>query len=216
MPRTRLHTSRSRDGCILMREALSAEHDGEAPPAGVSPAAVRDHLVSCGGCAAFATALPDLDVRSQGRAVTSALPSTSAILTRLAAPGITRGPSVVQLRWLVGLAGASQLLLAVPMLLGLMGPDVHAGRDLGALQLALGVGLALAALQPRRAAGVLPVAAVVAASTVVIAAIDVATGAASVAGELTHLSELIGVAALWALTRRATTSPAAPATVATT
>ncbi len=105
------------------------------------------------------------------------------------------------LRILVGLAGGAQLITALPVLLGVIGPDLHLGRDLGALQIALGVGLLFAAVQPRRAAGLLPVVAVVVGVTLVTASVDVATGGASLAGELTHLSELVGVLALWGLVR---------------
>lgn len=129
---------------------------------------------------------------------------TSRILTSLAEADAARRHvlSVVQLRWLVAFAGAVQLALAVPVLFGAVGPGFHAGRELGSLQLAIGVGLIVAAMQPMRAAGVLPIVGVVTALTVVIAAIDVAAGVASLGGELVHVSELVGLAALWALARR--------------
>jgi predicted anti-sigma-YlaC factor YlaD len=207
--------------CTSMREAISAQHDGEALPAAVTPAALADHLERCAGCRGFASSLPGLRAKTEVAAATPVPPLTSAILTHVAEQrGASARPTTRQLRWLVGLAGVAQLVLALPMLIGLAGPDLHAGRDLGALQLALGVGLLFAALQPRRAVGVLPVAAVVAATTVVVAAIDVATGAATLTAELTHISELVGVVALWALARRTPTlvapSAAPPAPAATT
>jgi predicted anti-sigma-YlaC factor YlaD len=81
-------------------------------------------------------------------------------------------------------------------------PALHLGRDLGALELALGIGFLVAAYQPHRAAGVLPIAAVAAGVVVVAVAIDLIAGRTSLLAELTHLSELVGVVALWALTRR--------------
>ncbi|MEX0834758.1 MAG: hypothetical protein WD010_01605, partial [Nitriliruptor sp.] len=106
------------------------------------------------------------------------------------------------LQVLVGLAGVVQLVLAVPVLVGLVGPAIHLGRDLGAFELALGAGLLLAAWEPRRAAGVLPIAAVAAVVATLAGAMDLVAGRATILSELTHVTELVGVAALWALTRR--------------
>lgn len=176
----------------------------------MTPMRITEHLAGCSACARFAG---ELDVLS-GRIVSSDPGSSSAlssrILTTLAEADATRRHvlSLAQLRWLVGLAGAVQLTLALPVLFGAVGPGLHAGRELGSLQLAIGVGLVVAAVQPMRAAGVLPVVGVVTGLTVVVAGIDLAAGAASLGGELVHVSELVGLAALWALARRTPLVPA--------
>lgn len=200
---------RSGSPCDLVREALSAAHDGEAAASGDHRASVDDrvsvddHLAGCAGCVAFAASLERLDQRVLAVRAVPAPNLTAAVLTAVAADvQAERDRRVLELRWLVGLAGVAQLLFAIPLVLGVMGPSAHVGRDLGALELALGIGLIFAAWQPERAAGVLPVAAVVAAAAVVTGGLDVTSGRATLLQELPHLTEIVGVLALWALTRR--------------
>jgi predicted anti-sigma-YlaC factor YlaD len=169
------------------REVSVGEVDGRE----VSVGEVDGHEVSVAGAGA-GPARPRAADRSAGGAG-AASPGS---------PASRRRDRSAEVRALVALAGLAQLVIALPMLLGLVGPDLHLGRDLGALQVALGVGLLFAAAQPRRAHGLLPVAVVVASVTVVAAAIDVMTGVASLAAESTHLAELVGVVVLWALSRQ--------------
>jgi predicted anti-sigma-YlaC factor YlaD len=197
--------------CGVVRESLSARLDDEGAP--LTGAAVDRHLDGCHACARYATDLQRVH-REARVAVADEVPDLTAdILVAITEEQqVTVGRRTRELRLLVALAGAVQLALAVPVLLGLLGPAAHVGRELGALQLALGVGLLVAAWQPWRAAGVLPVAAVVASAAVVAGVVDVASGAATLTGELVHLSEIAGVLALWALRRRdpALTAPAPP------
>jgi predicted anti-sigma-YlaC factor YlaD len=196
--------------CSAVRESLSARLDDEVPP--LATAAVDRHLGGCHACARYATDLQGLH-REARVAVADEVPDLTAdiLVAVTAQQQLAVGRRTRELRVLVAVAGVVQLALAVPVLLGLLGPAAHVGRELGALQLALGVGLLVAAWQPWRAAGVLPVAAVVASTTVVAGIVDVASGAATLTGELVHLSELAGVLALWALRRRdrSTTAPTA-------
>jgi predicted anti-sigma-YlaC factor YlaD len=188
-------------GCTEVREALSAQLDGERLE--LSSERLRAHLARCGACAAFDERAVRVTRRARIGAAAAVPDLTAPILTSLADRHAGAGDRRTrQLRGLVALAGAVQLAFALPALLGLLGPDLHLGRDLGALQLALGVGFLFAAWQPARAAGVLPVATVVALGVVVTAGSDVVRGAATVTAELTHLSELVGVVVLWALRRR--------------
>lgn len=218
------------DGCAAIREAVSAELDGE--PAPLSYVEVAHHLDGCAACRRFADEVPGLARRTRVGAADAIPDLTSAIVANLATEGTGAGRGarrsdlprssrprpaqrvgqrvgrrVGELRVLVALAGAAQLVVAVPMLLGVVGPDLHLGRDLGALQIALGFGLLLAAAQPRRAPGVLPVLAVVTGITAIAAIVDVVAGTATIAVELTHLTELVGVGVLWALSRRLPTTP---------
>ena len=193
--------------CADAREAVSARHDGEPSPIDIE--VVDQHLDGCEACARYAGQLGVVSRRARVAAAESVPDLTEPILARVAAAQ-PAGRRVRELRWLVGLAGLVQVAVAVPALLGTIGVDQHLGRDLGALQLALAVGFLLAAWQPARAIGVLPVAAVVAVVAVVTAGIDVAAGAATLTAELTHLSEVVGVLALWALRRR---TPASPVTL---
>ncbi|MFA9431641.1 zf-HC2 domain-containing protein [Egicoccus sp. AB-alg2] len=186
--------------CEQVREALSAAHDGEAVPAGRP---VDAHLAGCEGCASFAASLDRLDDRVLAARALPAADLTAGVLAAVTAEArAERDRRVLELRWIVALAGAVQLLIALPLVLGVAGPAAHVGRDLGALELALGIGLLFAAWQPERAAGVLPVAAVVATAAVVTGVLDLAAGRATLLQELPHLTEIVGVLALWALTRR--------------
>jgi predicted anti-sigma-YlaC factor YlaD len=192
--------------CAAVREALSSRLDGEDHPVPLPD--VHSHLSACGPCTRFESQLAGVTRRTRVATAEPVPDLTAPILVALAEDRASATDRrTLELRWLVALAGAVQLVLAVPALVGLIGPDAHLGRDLGALQLALGVGLLFAAWQPRRSPGVLPIAAVVAIAAMVTAGIDVATGVATLTAELTHLSEVIGVLALWALRRRIPDEP---------
>lgn len=200
---------RSRSACAPVREALSAHLDGE--DAELPALEVERHVAACSACAGFVGSIDGLHGRTRVASAAPVPDLTAPILARLARPADAADQRRTdQLRWLVGLAGFAQLVLALPALVGVAGPDVHAGRDLGALAAALAVGFIVAAVQPWRTAGMVPVAVVLAATVVITGIVDVVTGAASLTAELPHLTELVGVAALIALSSRAPVSPAAP------
>lgn len=197
--------------CAVVRESVSADLDGEVAP--LEDAEVTRHLRACDACGGFARAAREVTRRARLGAAQDVPDLTTVIMT-----GLADEPTTAPVRWssrlrvIVAMAGIAQMLLAMPLVTGMIGGDPHLGRDLAALQVALGVGLLLAAIQPHRAAGVLPVIAVVAGATLLLAGIDVATGAATWTVELVHVSEVLGVLALWALSRAlpaaVTTSPA--------
>ena len=83
---------------------------------------------------------------------------------------------------------------------------MHAAHELGSWEAALAVGLLVAAWQPRRAAGLLPFALALAGAMVATATFDIVTGHAPAAGEAQHILDLLGVGALWLLTRSAVPS----------
>lgn len=200
------HLPAGSPACDAVREAVSAAVDGE--DTGLSGSEVRRHLDACDGCQRFAAALPGVD-RQVAVAGAEPVPDlTASILVALAddrAAVVERRQR--ELRVLVALTGIVQLAIALPVLVGLGGTAVHTGRDLGAFELALGAGLLIAAWQPRRAPGVLPIAAVVAVVATFGGVIDLAAGRVTLLAELTHLSEVVGVVALWALTRQLPASP---------
>jgi predicted anti-sigma-YlaC factor YlaD len=189
--------------CASVTEAISARMDGEPPP--LSFVEVSRHLTGCAACRRFESAAVEVTEHSRSLTATAAPDLAPTILAALHQDRHSRElRRTLELRWLVAVAGAVQLVLG---LVGTAGAELHVGRDLGALQLALGVGLVLAAWQPQRSAGVLPIAAVVAVAAVTAATIDVATGGASAGAELTHLAEVVGVLALWGLRRRVPSGP---------
>jgi predicted anti-sigma-YlaC factor YlaD len=181
--------------CDDIREALSAAADGEAHP--VEQRVLDAHLARCAACAAFRTEVTDLDRRVRVRAA-APVPDLSRTIVTMAAPARAREWPRYLLLW-VALA---QLAVAVPALLDRdAGASIHAAHELGSWDVALAVGLLVAAWQPRRAAGLLPFALALAGAMVATAVLDVAGGHAPAIGEAQHVLDLIGVAALWLLTR---------------
>jgi predicted anti-sigma-YlaC factor YlaD len=192
--------------CAAVTEAISAGLDGEAHP--LPDGEVARHLMGCAACRRFESDVREVGDRVRALASAPAPDLAPPILAALTEDRVAKDRRrTTELRGLVALAGVVQLVFALPALAGAVGGDLHVGRELGALQLALGVGLILAAWQPQRSAGVLPIAAVVAVVAVAAATIDVAAGVASPVAELTHLAEVVGVLALWGLRRRVPSGP---------
>jgi predicted anti-sigma-YlaC factor YlaD len=192
--------------CAPTREALSADLDGEIGTLDLHEA--RAHAATCAPCHRFERSLATVNRQVRIAAADPVPDLTAPILVALAEDRSSVGDRWMRdLRILVGMAGVVQLVLALPVLFGAWTPAVHLGRDLGALELALGVGFLLAAYQPHRAAGVLPIAAAACTVVVIGAGVDLVAGRAAIVSELTHLTELVGVVALWALTRRLPDTP---------
>jgi predicted anti-sigma-YlaC factor YlaD len=186
--------------CAAVREAVSARLDGEASP--LEPGAVERHLAGCADCRRFRAGAAAVDRRTRVCEAGEVPDLATSIVAALAPDGAGRGRRVRDLRGVVALAGLAQLVVGAALLAGLLDTGGHLGRDLGAFEVALGVGFLYAAWQPHRAAGVLPMAAVVAGTVLVGSTLDLVAGRATLLMELPHLSELVGVAALWALYRR--------------
>lgn len=186
------------DRCAPVRETLSAWLDGEQ--GSVSQAAATEHLATCHACRAHRAALADAGRRLRVQPAPPVPDLSDRILSAVAEQ---RGHEhrARAARGLVGLVGLAQLVLALPLLLGLVEPELHLARHLGALELGLGVGLLVAALQPRRAPGVLPIAAVVATVSVVSAVLEIQRGHTTLLAESVHLLEVVAVLGLWALIR---------------
>lgn len=199
--------SRTPSACTTIQELLSARADGELHEPLSS--AVHDHLRVCLRCQHFEASLSSLQARVRGAAGEQVVPDhAAAVLMELHEQ--QRRSSLRrtnELRLLATLAGCVHVIVAMTQLVAAAGPAAHTGRELAVLELALGVGFLVAAYQPQRAAGVLPIAAVVAVAILGVAVIDVAAGTVSWAAELAHLTELVGVVALWALARRQPDAP---------
>jgi predicted anti-sigma-YlaC factor YlaD len=106
--------------------------------------------------------------------------------------------------------GLAQVVLALPGLLGdESGASVHVAREFGAWELALAAGLVVAAVQPARTAGLLPLVAVLTATLLGATAIDVIAGHTTVLAESTHLLPVTGLAML-VLVRRWSPAPSDP------
>jgi predicted anti-sigma-YlaC factor YlaD len=78
---------------------------------------------------------------------------------------------------------------------------------MGSFDVALGIGLLVAAWQPSRAVGLLPFAAALAGTLTITAMLDVAHGRVGMLGEAHHVLDVIGLTVLWVLSRPVATSP---------
>jgi predicted anti-sigma-YlaC factor YlaD len=197
--------------CDTVRDALSALLDGEDP--GLDPLLVDRHVSGCPTCAAHADELATLHRMVRVRAA-EVVPDLAATILAAHPPaagspaGGTGAPRRSELvstaRWALWVVGLTQLVLAAPSLL-LLGADdaaLHATRELGAFDVALAVGFIVAAWQPARAWGLLPVAAALSVVMMGTAVLDVVGGNATSSGEAHHVLDLVGVLVLWRVARQ--------------
>lgn len=176
--------------CADFEEAISAHLDGEVSD--IDPSDIEAHVARCAACRAFRAQAAALARVLRVRPAESVPDLSQAILA--AAPASSRAWPRYVLLWV----GLTQLVLAVPALAGDdRGASTHVARELGSWAVALAVGLLVVAWQPRRAAGLLPFALALTGATVLTATLDVIAGRAPASGELFHVIDCAGVAALW-------------------
>jgi predicted anti-sigma-YlaC factor YlaD len=208
--------------CSPIREALSAALDHEDP--GLPDHVVRQHLEGCRGCRAWADEVGVLHRLTRVRPAEPVPDLTAAIVAAAdlhAAPtvrsahqarsrrsgmldGLLREP-ISTVRWALFTVALTQLVLAVPGVALGVGADatVHVTREIGSFDIALAVGLLVAAWQPSRAWGLLPLAGALGLVLGGTALVDMVDGSASTVGEAHHLLDLAGVALLWLVARQA-------------
>jgi predicted anti-sigma-YlaC factor YlaD len=206
----RVHADYADMRCELVREALSARLDGEAE---TQPAAVVDaHLDGCPPCRAWLTGaervtrtvrlqaaeVPDLTAR-----ILAAARAEGVLPTAARAAGPAPAVAWVGLRWGLGLLAVVQVVLAVPELLGAVGHDAHAGREVAAFDIALAVGLLIAACYPEYARIFGPVVLTLVLCFAAISAVDVAQGVVTPSRVAVHAIAAIQAGLLWLLARRA-------------
>jgi predicted anti-sigma-YlaC factor YlaD len=189
--------------CDTFREALSARLDGESP--GLDDATIDTHLDTCEACGAWAEELATLHRMVRVREAEVVPDLTAAILGTQPAP-VRRSPlneMISPARWALFVVALTQLVLAAPALV--LGEDsgatVHVARELGSFDVALAIGLLVAAWQPARAWGLLPVIAALGLVMAGTAVVDVARGTATGFGEAHHALDLAGLALLWWVAR---------------
>jgi predicted anti-sigma-YlaC factor YlaD len=189
--------------CERIREELSARLDGE--PLTLADEAVSDHLDGCAACTAWWRAAEDLSAVPAGP---GAPDLTASILTAVRADEARRASRrhrALSSRWALAVLSLVQLAVSGPVLL--FGHDhtapIHVAHEVGSFEAALAIGLLLAAIRPRLAAGMLPLVAAITGLLLLTAASDVVTGRTLVTSEAPHLLDLIG---LLLMARLATTS----------
>lgn len=178
--------------CDRIREELSARLDGE--PSALAETEISGHLDGCVGCTAW------LDAAQQLRTLpTPATPDlTGSILTAVRADEARRGAQrtrALSTRWALALLSLVQLAISGPVLL--FGHDhtapIHVAHEVGSFDAALAIGLLLAAIKPRFAAGMLPLVAAITGMLLITAASDVVTGRTLVSSEAPHLLDVFGL-----------------------
>jgi predicted anti-sigma-YlaC factor YlaD len=182
--------------CRAWHELISARIDDELTPG--EGASLDHHLQRCPACRTFADAAAGAARVMRVRSAEPAPDLTARILTTSRRPSpVLRRFARLSLAWLA----VVQLVAGLPALL--FGEDsgatVHIARHLGSFDVAIAVGLLVAAWRPSRARSLLPIAAALAACVLVSASLDLLDGSTSVALEAPHLVQLLAVAFLWLL-----------------
>jgi predicted anti-sigma-YlaC factor YlaD len=192
--------------CDECRELISAHADGEVGPEAWARA--LPHLRECGDCREYQVETERLRRFTRLRAAEPVPDLTPQIL---AAAGLRPAPSPVGtdeqslgVRVVLACTGLLQIALATPALL--LGDDahlpVHVARHIGSFDVALAIGFLWVAWRPRQAvAGVLPIAVALVVCLLGTSIADVASHRATPSGELQHVTDLVGLTALWLLHR---------------
>jgi predicted anti-sigma-YlaC factor YlaD len=188
------------------RAELSARFDGEGSDELSGPLA--EHLTGCSSCRQWERSAEV--VTTQVRRAPVPVPPDrteqllAAVLADQAPRRSTRGRFLTPVRAGLAAAAAGQFVLIVPALVfgnAGGGTPVHSSHELGAFNLALAVGFAVAALRPSLARGMLPFAGVTSVTLFVLASVDSAQGYTTLAAEAPHLITVFGSLLLLAATR---------------
>ncbi len=185
--------------CDDVRVALSARLDDEDDVG--TEADVDAHLTSCVACQSWYEGAVAATRRVRLGLAPAVPDLTAGVVEAVRRPGALDRPARPVVRLALGAVAAIQILTALP---GLLFGDpfaghVHVGRELGAVEVALAIGVLAAAWRPWRAAGMLPVVVAVAIGLAATTLIDIVAGNASVLRELPHLLALVEASLLWRL-----------------
>jgi predicted anti-sigma-YlaC factor YlaD len=178
---------------------LSATLDGEATS--LEEAASTSHLATCAECRAWQASATSL-TRSTRLRPADAVPDLTAEI--LAAVPVTPEPALDPLpvaRIGLALVAVAQLLVGQTSLLDAGDIATHLAREQGVWEVALAIGFATAAWQPRRAAGLVPLVTALVLGLFVTASVDAADGAVAVWSEGHHLVAVVGLTLLVAASR---------------
>jgi predicted anti-sigma-YlaC factor YlaD len=187
--------------CATAREALSARLDGES--SAEEDLRLEEHLRGCSACGAWSSSAADATRRLRLRPVQPIPDLADKVVGKMHEDDRRRDAWPPE-RWLLLVVGAVMLVFALPML-GPTGGDVHLLREAGVTDLALAVGVLFAAVQPWRAAGMLPVVLVLAAGLTVTSVADVVSGRVAPIEESVHTLAPTAALLLWRLRRRGPT-----------
>lgn len=191
--------------CENYRLGISARLDGEGT--GVDDAALAWHLAHCESCRRFESEAIGL-TRAVRVAATEAAPDlTPTIMAAINEQRVGRASRFDPQALRIGLITLAvvQMLMAVPVLLfgRDSGAPIHLARELGSFDFALAVGFFFVGWRPARAYGMLPLVAAVVVCLSVTTAVDLVRGTATLLNESAHLLGVMGLAAVWEMTRSA-------------
>jgi predicted anti-sigma-YlaC factor YlaD len=186
--------------CRSYRELISARLDDELTA--FEAEALDAHLPHCAGCRTFADRAEELAPLLRVRAAEPIPDLVVPILAAARAPkrdGV-RDAARLMLAWVA----VVQLAFALPALVlgDSTGATAHVARHLGSFDVAIAAGLLYAAMRPRRAAALIPVALVLTGCVVATATFDLTDGSTSSGVEATHLVDLVGFVLLWVVAGR--------------
>ena len=185
--------------CEPVRESLSALMDREWPTLGREE--VLAHLSECPDCRRWRDRAHE--ATRQTRAAVPQPPPALADSLLAALGGRRWSPWTLPVRVLLGLVGWGIAAFALPALVYGLDAEAppHVAHEMGSLNVAIGLALALVALRPERARGVLPLFGVVVGLLVLTAGDDVVSGRTSWGHEAPHALVVAGFVLLLALVR---------------
>ena len=184
--------------CETARLAISSSADGETI---AEREALSHHVETCSPCRAYEQRVHQMRPRPV-HAVSAPSSAFSERVLEALEPDRSTSAESRFLRVALGIVGVLALIQSLPDLFAAgSGTNEHMARHLGVFTAALAVGFIYTALRPRRVGGLLPVAAVISIGLVVTAVIDVTAGHTPIAGETTHVLEIVGLVVMWLLTR---------------
>ncbi|HVR06184.1 MAG TPA: hypothetical protein VMS02_09085 [Solirubrobacteraceae bacterium] len=193
--------------CDAARDAISALLDGELPATVrlQSPqrarAQLEAHLAGCAACREWREQAHEVTRRAR-LAVARPVPPPDASLLAAMAAVERRGAwwrTLALARLALVAVGLVQIALSLPELLSGVYREapIHVAHEMGALDVALGIGFLVAAWRPLRAQGMRTLVGCAALLLGVTAAVDLAAGRTGLGDEAPHLLVLAGWLLLW-------------------
>lgn len=195
----------SRDGrmssmdCVEARDILSADLDHEA--GAMEARAAHRHADDCVECQRWFDDVERLQRRLRVREAEAVPDLSFTILERSHPPRPGRAEWV---RYTLAVLALTQLVIALPWLFASNDPGatIHESRHIGAMSVALALGLLYTVKNPSRAYGILPITAALAFTMLVSAVVDVVRGATPLLEESIHVLEVLGFVLVWLLAGR--------------
>lgn len=183
--------------CDQVREAISADLDGEGPALPAS--AIQAHLAGCAACRAWRERAHAVTRRARLGGYVLDHDLAGSVLAAASGPsGHVRSWSGARRAGLVAVALA-QFAITVPLLV--LGHDhdagAHAAHELGSFDLALAIAFAVGAIRPALSAGLAWPSGIAAAGLAITAIADLIGGQTFGADEAQHLIAMAGAALLF-------------------